>query len=49
MIDPGREGNVAINYSSNKKAKKKFKFSYDFDIKEVCLDGDNYHIAEKQR
>ena len=49
VIDPRRDGDVAINYASNEKAKKELGFNCDFDVKQACLDGYNYQVAEEKR
>ncbi len=48
-IEGRRRGDVPINYASIDKAKKELNFKPQYNIKDACLDGYNFQIAEKKR
>lgn len=48
-IKPRRSGDVAINYADCSKANIELGFKAKYTIKDACLDGYNYQLAEEKR
>ena len=48
-IKPRRSGDVAINYADCSKANIELGFKAKYTIKDACLDGYNYQLAEGKR
>ena len=48
-IEGRRAGDVAANYASIDKARKELGFVPEYTVKDACLDGYNFQLAEKKR